>query len=144
MPTDNTSSSEHEVHETLSVDIYYPNHPPRTESELFRKTKTYLINEKDTPCWVCGTKLNREVHHFHVEWADADGVDWDKMRKLHPDFNWGNFKSPGDFVDSAYNMMVLCADHHRHKDHGIHMLPYPIWIMQAICNSSFVFAPKDK
>ena len=136
--------NEHEVRETLTVDIFYPDHPPRSESALFRRTKHHLIDVLDKPCWVCGCKQDREVHHFHVEWADALGVDWDRMRELHPDFPWSTFEKPEDFIDSEYNMMVLCAKHHRHKDHGIHMLPYPIWIMQRVQDEDFVFSPDEE
>lgn len=137
-------NNEHEVHETLEVDIYYPDHAPRHESATFRRTKHHLIKVLDRPCWICGTRERLEVHHFHVEWADAEGVDWDKMRELHPDFPWSTFKNAEDFVDSEYNMMVLCEKHHRGKDHGIHMLPYPIWIMQREALSAFQFAPGDE
>lgn len=136
--------NEHEVHETLSVDIFYPDHEPRTASPTFERTRHHLINVLDTPCWICGTKEAREVHHFHVEWADSEAVDWVKMRSLHPDFSWSTFTKPEHFVDSEYNMMVLCKHHHTGKDHGIHMLPYPVWIMQRHALQSFEFAPDDK
>lgn len=135
---------EHEVKETVTIDIFYPDHPPRTESKLFAKTKKHLIKELDTPCYVCGSKELREVHHFHVEYADAEGVDWGKMRKLHPDFDWSKFSKAEDFIDSEYNMMILCKKHHTGKDHGIHFLPYPIWVMQAIKLKDFVFSPDEK
>ncbi|MFC6519768.1 hypothetical protein ACFQAT_08235 [Undibacterium arcticum] len=77
---------EHEFKETIAIDIFYPDHPPRTESTLFKRTKHHLVKVLDTPCWVCGSKDKREVHHFHAEWADSDGIDWDKMRILHPAF----------------------------------------------------------
>ena len=133
-------SGEHEVHETIEIDIFYPDHAPREESYLFRKTKHHLIKVLDTPCFVCGSKDKREVHHFHLEWADSEGVDWDKVKKAHPNFSWSTFENPEDFVDSEYNMMVLCMKHHRGKDHGIHFLPYPIWIMQKLQKDDFIFA----
>jgi hypothetical protein len=134
---------EHEFKESLEVDLFYPDHPPRKESNLFSKTKRHLVHDLDTPCWVCGSKESREVHHFHVEWAFADGVDWDKMKVLHPDFNWSTFKSAEDFVDSEYNMMVLCAEHHRHKDRGIHNLPYPLWIMERNKRADFILFKEE-
>ena len=100
--------NEHEFKETIVIDIFYPDHPPRTESKLFSQTKRHLVKVLDIPCWVCGTKEKREVHHFHAEWADAAGIDWDKMRVLHPAFAWSTFREPSDFIDSEYNMMVLC------------------------------------
>lgn len=134
---------EHEFHQTLDVDVYYPDHAPRTESSLFKRTKKHLVKELDTPCWICGTKENREVHHFHIEWAYADAVDWDKVRELHPDFDWSKFKEAKDFIDSEYNMMVLCEKHHRQDDHGIHMLPYSIWVIQKITKEDFIFTDKQ-
>jgi hypothetical protein len=135
--------NEHEEKGTIHFDICYPNHAPRTESALFRATKHHLVKVLDTPCWVCGTKEKREVHHFHIEWADSEGVDWEKMRALHPAFDWSTFKEAADFVDSAYNMRVLCEKHHRGVNHGIHMLPYPMWIMQAVQRADFVFSPDE-
>jgi hypothetical protein len=134
---------EHTQNETIHLSINYPDHPPRTESALFRKTKHHLVHVLDTPCWVCGTKEKREVHHWHIEWADSEGVDWDKMRAMHPNFDWSTFKEPADFVDSEYNMRILCAKHHRGINHGIHMVPFPMWIMQAVSLKDFVFSPDD-
>ncbi|MFM0554797.1 hypothetical protein P0D69_28075 [Paraburkholderia sediminicola] len=136
-------AGEHEVKETDAVDRYYPDHPPRTESSLFRHTKHQLVAVLDTPCKVCGSKDKREVHHFHAEWADANGIDWDKMRKLHPDFHWETFVSAEDFIDSPYNMMVLCEKHHRAPNHGIHHMPYPDWVMQMNKLESFSFSPDE-
>ncbi len=138
--------NEHEQKLTLSVDIFYPDHAPRTESALFGRTKHHLVAVLDTPCWVCGTKEGREVHHFHAEWADSDGIDWEKMKTFHPEFDWSGFDPahPETFIDSEYNMMVLCKYHHTHKDHGIHMLPYPIWVMQRNKLAGFEFAPDEE
>lgn len=130
-------ANEHELKETLTVDVWYPDHPPRKETDLFRKSRHHVIDVQDTPCWVCGSKEERELHHFHVEWAFSDAADWDHMRELHPDFDWSTFKEPKDFVDSEYNMLVLCAKHHRLKDHGIHNLPYPIWVAQKFVKADF-------
>jgi hypothetical protein len=134
---------EHEQHESIEIDIFYPDHPPRTESTLFRKTKHHMIAVLDMPCWVCGSKEKREVHHFHAEWADADGIDFDKMRELHPAFDWSSYREPSDFIDSEYNMMVLCEAHHRGRNHGIHLLPFPIWIMQRNQRADFIFSPDE-
>ena len=138
-----TVAHEHAQHETIEINVFYPDHAPRTESALFRKTKHHLVAVLDTPCWVCGSKEKREVHHFHAEWADAEGIDWDRMRALHPNFPWSTFSSATDFIDSEYNMLVLCERHHRGKGHGIHMLPYPIWIMQRNQRADFIFSPDE-
>ena len=124
--------NEHEFKENIVIDIYYPDHSDRSTSNLFLRTKHHLVDVLDTPCWICSTKENREVHHYHVEWAFSDAVDWDIMKVVHPTFDWSKFKIAEDFVDSEFNMMILCQLHHRGKDAGIHYLPYPIWIAQKI------------
>ena len=129
---------EHLVTDTIHYQVYYPNHDHRSTSNRFNRTKHELIHIKDVPCWICGSKEKREVHHFHVEWAFSDGVDWEKMKNLHPTYDWSQFKIPEDFVDHEYNMMVLCEDHHRGPGTGIHHIPYPIWVMQKHKKSDFI------
>jgi len=143
LPTSSTSipQHEHEFNETISIDVYYPDHQQRTESDLFARTKHKLINVQNVPCFICGTYDLREVHHYHIEWAFANAVDWNKMKSIHPLFDWSTYKTPEDFVDSEYNMMILCQNHHRHKDTGIHMLPYPIWIVQKTLLANFDLLP---
>lgn len=131
---------EHAMSATISFRIYYPDHPPRTESSTFRATKKHLVEEEHEGCMVCGTHDQLEVHHWFVEWAYSDSVDWDRMKELHPDFDWKNFKGASDFVDSEYNCRVLCMKHHRQKNYGIHMLPFPIWIEQMHDKKGFKFA----
>ena len=138
--------NEHEQKETITVDRFYYNHPPRKESSLFRHTKHQLIVVEDTPCWICGSKMSREVHHMTVEWADAEAVDWSEdsnIRKDFPNFPWAAFQEPEDFVDSRWNMRVLCKKHHIGKDHGIHALPYPIFQIQRYKKADFVFSPDE-
>lgn len=143
---DNNINNEHELKEDIVVDVYYPNHEPRTTSETFIRSRNHMIVELKKTCWVCNidneTALKQnnglELHHYFVEWAFSDMVDWTKMKTLHPDFNWDKYTKPEDFVDSEYNMMVLCQTHHRHKDYGIHMLPFPIWIAQTYKSQEFV------
>ena len=139
--TDTSATGEHEYKETLTVDVFYPEHVQRTESALFRETKHTLIDKDDKPCMVCGSRENREVHHWFVEWAYANSIDWKKMQAYFTDFDWSSFKEPSDFVDSEYNCRVLCMTHHRAKDAGIHMIPYPIWLEQLHKTRAFVFSP---
>lgn len=136
------ATNEHEVKESIEIDVFYPNHKPRKTSKLFERSRKHLIDELDTPCYICGSKEDRELHHFIIEWAEADAIDWDgQIRIDHPNFDWSNFTSPEDFVDSEYNMMVLCKTHHRMKDHGIHMMPYPNWIIQKYVKKDFEYTP---
>lgn len=138
-------AGEHNLRQTLNVDVWYPDHPPRTESTTFAATRRKLIESGLGECYICGCKDDLEAHHWHVEWAFAEAVDWDKVKSLHPSYDWTGFKTAEDFVDHEYNMVVLCEKHHRHKNHGIHNLPYPIWIMQKHVKAGFqLFGPDDQ
>jgi hypothetical protein len=144
----NTPKNEHEQKMTVSVDVFVPDHPDRTESPIFAKARKQLISDNPNACCeVCGIKKDLELHHDIVEWCDADGVNWDKLKKLYPDFDWKNFdpSRPETFVDSVYNARrVLCKKHHTGKDHGIHYLPYPIWQMQKHKRDDFIFSPDEE
>ena len=132
----------HLVKETFTTEIWYPDHPPRTESALFRKSRKQMIDDGKQGCWVCGTRKDLELHHFIIEWAASESIDFGKMKKEYPTFDWKNFKEPSDFIDSTFNMRVLCAIHHRHPLHGIHCLPFPLWQLQKFVKDSFQLIPK--
>jgi hypothetical protein len=142
-----TPTNEHEQKLTLSVDIFIPNHPDRANTPIFDATRKKLIaNNPSACCWVCGCKDDLELHHELVEWCDSDGVDWEKVKLDAPDFDWASFDSahPETFIDSEHNAkLVLCKKHHTGKDHGIHMLPYPTWLMQRHKRADFVFTPDE-
>lgn len=128
---------------TLAFKVWYPAHPPRAESVTFRRSRKALIEDNpDAACRVCGVKTGLELHHFWVEWAFADAIDWAKMRDQHPTFDWSTFKAAEDFVDSLYNTRdgVLCAKHHRLHGYGIHNLPYPIWLEQLHAPADWTFS----
>jgi len=66
--------------------------------------------------------------------ARSRGFDWDAFDPAHPE----------TFIDSLENMLVLHAKFHRHKDHGIHALSFPVWIFQAFPRvSGFVFSADE-
>ena len=131
------SLDRHEVKDSFEIDVWYPYHEKRTSSSTFKRTVKKLIKEEDIPCWICGSKENRECHHFYIEWAYANAIDWNKVKIDHPDFDWSSFKESEDFIDSPYNMKVLCISHHRGKNHGIHRVPYPIWQVQKYIKDDF-------
>lgn len=148
---------EHLVNETFNVSVYYPNHEPRTESETFRQTKEEGDKER-LPCFVCGAS-EVEYHHLLLEWADSNAVDWRALKDIatgkqtivnghpakfsliywltviakHRGFDWENFDvtKPETFVDGMAQMLPLCEKHHRAPDLGIHMMPWPIWVLQC-------------
>lgn len=134
---------EHLVHETITISVYYPDHAPRTESAIFAATKRYW-HKAGARCLVCGTDQKVEIHHRFVEWADAEGTNVAKLKAWHPDFDWSNFKTMADFVDSVYNTEPLCELHHRGPaPHGKHFTPEPIWNMQKYMRDDFVYCPDE-
>ena len=88
-----------------------------------------------------------ELHHSIVEWCDSTAVDWAKVALLAPDFDWATFDptKPETFIDSEWNAnLVVCKKHHIGADHGIHMLPYPLWRLQALKRADFVYSPDEE
>ena len=83
-----------------------------------------------------------ETHHFYCEKALQNVYDWELFgefaqgsRNLQTgeplDFNWAEVAlNPDIFVDSPQNMIVLCKEHHRSGNRGIHHVPFPEWIAQ--------------
>jgi hypothetical protein len=98
-------SKPHLMTENIYTAVYYPPHEPRTESKTYMQTHKTLIYDKDMPCWVCGVRASdfkrdgkgkktdvnqfgaqdNETHHDIIEWAAANGIDWDKVAKDYPD-----------------------------------------------------------
>ena len=95
-------------------------------------------------CGVCGTADKIEIHHKFIEWADSEGVDWEKVKAAHPDFDWSTFAESADFIDSIYNTEPLCEKHHRGQaPHGKHFTPEPIWNMQKYKRKDFIYSPDE-
>ena len=122
----------HEVNKTIHEEVIYPGHEKRTQSELFAKNKHHLVAELDTPCWICGGKVNREVHHL-IEWSLFPAIDPKKMLEAFKFFDFYGYtkKDPNtlpDSPDDIRNLVVLCEKHHRGVDNGVHDLSFPIWI----------------
>ena len=149
--------SEHEVKDTLTEDVYYPDHPPRVESETFRHAKEQEAKE-GLVCCICGAP-SPELHHALCEWAFSPDVDWAEVRQIAlgyramvgkvpmrqsalywllqvvrlRGFDWQAFDPahPETFVDALAHMAPLCAEHHRAPERGIHMTSFPLFIFQA-------------
>ena len=143
-----TVTGEHLQKQTLTVQVYIPDHPDRSESPIFRATRKKLIEDNpDACCFICGTKDCLELHHEIVEWCDSAAVDWSKVAKVVPEFDWDSFdpSNPATFIDSEHNArLVLCKKHHTGLDHGIHMLPEPLWRLQLLKRPDFVFSPDEE
>jgi hypothetical protein len=147
----------HEFKETEHVLAHYPEHEPRSASALYNRTHHQLCILQDVPCFICGKShkdsIITETHHFFCEWAAANAVNWVRFGKLAQNlynpqtgkhigssFDWAEIAlEPTLFIDSAENMVVLCADHHRAEGIGIHHVPFPLWILQAFPIDGYEF-----
>ena len=145
-------AGEHLQKQTLTILVFAPDHPDRTSSAVFGRTRDKLIKHNPAAkCYIdnehCDHDHPMELHHQFVEWCDSEAVDWRKVAELCPDFEWEHFNPdhPETFVDSEANArMVLCKRHHVGKDHGIHMLPWPLWNLQKVKKKDFVFSPDEE
>ena len=122
---------------TLSIAVYYPEHERRTTSPEFAHTRHQMIDVERKVCEICGTPQKLEVHHFYIEWSLTNAVDWEKFKVDYPQF--AHYNTIEKFVDSPDNMMILCQDHHRHKDKGIHCMDFPEWRIQKYLKANFKY-----
>lgn len=150
----------HSEKETLTVDVNIPEHDVRVTTPLFSHTRKLALEAAGGRCWVCGRTETEsghplEAHHFPVERAFGELVDWDlfKRQALAGDygprvqaFDWANFNPAHweTFVDDMRaNGLVLCKDHHIGKDEGIHTLPHPIWLVQRFAKEGYRFSSAE-
>jgi hypothetical protein len=73
--------NEHEFIETIKEDYYYPDHAPRSETSVFRKTK-HDGKAANLKCAISGTSVDLEYHHVFAEWAFTDAIDWAMVKKI--------------------------------------------------------------
>ena len=138
--------------------VQYPDHVPRKPTAIYNKTHKAL---KGMPCFICGAHGSGahgsgahgiETHHFYCEKAAQNAIDWNVFGKfaknchnIQTGENIGNFdweevaKNPDIFVDSPYNMITLCKEHHTSGHKGIHHVPFPDWILQKFSKDGFIF-----
>jgi hypothetical protein len=149
----------HEEKETLAVDVLLPGHEPRTTTSIFRRTKKMLEDREGGRCVVCGRTADEagplEAHHHPIERSLANMIDWSRVRAdcekgiwgPHAQaFDWSTFSidDPYSFVDDmTVNGKLLCAEHHRGRDSGIHSLPYPLWLAQVYGKEGYQFTPSE-
>ncbi len=130
------------VKKTLIEHIMIPEHKPRKESTIFRKTKKQLKEDGHFQCWICGCTENLHVHHFCCEASLSELCDYNKLKEVCETFDIYGYGEkmkdiPMTSVDDIRNMMVLCKNHHMdYADgvkNGIHDITFPIWVSQKVC-----------
>lgn len=140
----------HLVSHVMHEDVFYPPHAPRAESAAYKAIHHQMIVVEDRPCFICGVRNSTlgdpkqnpkgakemELHHLWVEWALTDAIDPNKLVR------WvGGTILPeevADWVDhNRRNLLPLCDVDHRHREHGIHEVSFPIWIAQKFVRSDY-------
>jgi hypothetical protein len=140
--------------QTNHYTIQYPEHELRKQTSIYRHTHESM---KHMPCFICN-KTNKkdnipiETHHFYVEKAAQNAIDWIKFGEFAKHatnlqtgeslnhFNWNEVQQNSDlFVDSPYNMIVLCKEHHTSGNKGIHHVPFPDWILDKFAKQGYSF-----
>lgn len=133
--------------------IHYPLHEKRKNSALYRRTRNELIYNRKLTCFICNKNESLETHHFYCEKYAQTMIDWIKFgefakkcyniqtgENIAANFNWNEVaKNPDIFVDSPYNMIVLCKQHHTSGNKGLHHVPFPDWILQKYPKNNFQF-----
>lgn len=115
----------HEQAETRHYVMHFPPHPPREDDPHYRDFEAYRRRTHATArCqFVVETGVDSEchgeleLHHSHVEFSLQNGVDLAVLEKLYPGVSDPN--QVGAWVESAENLIWLCAGHHRGHG-GIH------------------------
>lgn len=131
-------TEDHEHKMTYEVEVNIPGHEDRVTTSLFTRTRKVLLESKGARCFICNRTAEEaghplEAHHHPIERSLANMVDWDLVKLDFPHFDWSKFDpaNPYTFVDDmTVNGLILCKDHHIGKNEGIHMMPYPLWIIQ--------------
>jgi hypothetical protein len=133
---DIATTAAHDQRETITIDVEYPEHAQRTESHEFGVNKRTLVTKLDTPCFCCGSKDKREVHHMCIEWAEWENADPAKVFRLVHQFDIYGYAAqlgdkPVESPDDIRNLVVICASCHRGAGLGIHLVPFPNWVSQV-------------
>lgn len=96
--------------------------------------RSYAGMDGDTPKWEVIQVPASKTLAFRIGYnVRGEGFDW---AKFSPD-------NPAEFVDSKYNMEPICKLHHIRADHGIHLVPLPIWFAQGLVRPDFEFSPDE-
>jgi hypothetical protein len=142
----------HQTREPISTIELTPPHDPRTETEEYKRARSFLINRKNAPCHICGvTKrtlknaarnpcgaTQMEAHHYPIERSLATACDPVKVHADYPQVY--DLASLMAFVDSPANLICLCDVHHRSVAAGIHHLLPQDWIIQRYLRAGYVVA----
>lgn len=115
----------HQQKMTHSYFVSYPAHPARESDPHYKDFEAYRRRtHASARCQFavevaddseCAGVL--ELHHSHVEFSLQNGVDLARLEHVYPGISDPN--EVGAWVESAENLIWLCAKHHRGHG-GVH------------------------
>lgn len=156
----------HETHESVSTISLTPPHLPRTETPIYKATHERLVIQEDRPCFVCGVRhsdlqdearradpkinpkgsVQQESHHWPIERSLLTGIDRERLAQDYPTVR--QFKSLEEWVDSEFNMLVLCDQCHRGEQGIHHVLPQDFFAAKYAIRDAegevYIFAATEK
>lgn len=111
----------HDQAVTHRYTVHYPAHAPRESDPHYRDFEAFHRRTRDTAKCAIGSHRNDfgecdndhplELHHAHVEFAIANGIDLAWLEVDYPGISDPN--SVGAWVETAANLVWLCRFHHR-------------------------------
>jgi hypothetical protein len=144
-PDHRTVEHVHETHEASATIEMSPPHSPRVETAAFRKSRKFLLEVKRQGCAICGVTIDTlsdpaknifgaktlEAHHTPIEFSTQDACDPMKVHLDYPEVI--DRETLAAFVDSPRNLVILCDQHHRSVDRGIHHVLVPdFWVQKYL------------
>jgi hypothetical protein len=120
------TTGEHDQNITHHYQIHYPEHSPRESDPHYKDFNAYHRRTHATAKCSFGQHHDDyteclgvlELHHAHVEFALQNGIELAWLERDYPGI--GDADSVGAWVESAANLMWLCAFHHRGHG-GVHV-----------------------
>lgn len=105
--------------------MHYPEHPPRRDDPHYADFEEYRRRTKNSARCAFAAETGDdsecngglELHHSHVEFSLQNGVDLARLEHAYPGIS--NPDQVGAWVESADNLLWLCAWHHRGHG-GVH------------------------
>lgn len=154
----------HYERRTLTEMVAYPPHGPRNSDphyKVFEAAKHHLVHVLGVGCWIGGATLAQiqaglaaghrctgatqlEAHHAVAEFAGLNEIDWQKVAKDFPQVGIHSDEDFLNFAESEGGLTIICDVHHRHPNHGIHMVTYPAWLLDRYARDEWEFLPEGK
>jgi len=120
------TTPEHDQKVTHSYTVHYPEHSPRESDKNYVDFEHYRRKTHATAQCAMGVERGDfsecagglELHHAHIEFALQNSVDLERLEHHYPGVS--DPTAVGAWVESAENLMWLCAKCHRGHG-GVHV-----------------------